>query len=180
MIIIGYPGIGKSHNAGVHPILIENEGSWLGYIDLESHNFWNEYENVDGFGHRGRDRDPKWFETYCKMAVDLSNQGYIVFVSSHAAVQKELRKYQNDIIVCYPSASLKREWLLRLRFRYICSNNWENDKSLKAYEHAVEQFDTDINALKNSGFPAIEITNMDYKLRNLIEEFIAKKEHWYD
>lgn len=185
MIIIGYPGIGKSSNSGIHPVMIENEGCWMGYIDLESHNFWNEYDNpYDAEHRRRRDRDPLWYETYCKIAKDLSNQGYRVFVSSHADVQKELRKYTDgDIIVCYPHESLKQSWLLKLRERYIQSN-WMNDtnvdKNLKALEAAVENFDRDVDAMRNSGFPTLEITDMNYDLRYLIEDFYNLREHWYE
>lgn len=70
MIIIGYPGIGKSTLAGKDHK----------FIDLESSNFKIEDE-----------RSEDWYKVYCKVAEDLSRQGYIVFVSSHLAVREALR-----------------------------------------------------------------------------------------
>lgn len=184
MIIIGYPGIGKSSNTGICETVCDGGTVSIGYIDLESHNFWNEYNNPYEPDRRRRDRDPLWYETYCKIAKDLSNQGYRVFVSSHADVQRELRKYTDgDIIICYPHESLKQSWLLKLRERYIQSN-WmdknDEDKNLKALEYVIENFDRDIDAMRHSGFPALEITDMDYQLRKLIEDFYSLREHWYE
>ena len=72
MVIVGYQGIGKS-------TLAKNRN---GFIDLESSNFF-----VNG------ERSPDWYIPYCEIALDLSKQGYDVFVSSHKVVRDELKKY---------------------------------------------------------------------------------------
>ena len=64
MIIIGFPGIGKS------TVSKTNDK----YIDLESSCF-------------DKDANKLWYKDYCKTAIDLSNQGYVVFVSSHDKVR---------------------------------------------------------------------------------------------
>ena len=91
MIIIGYPGIGKSTLAGQN-----------NYIDLESSNFWNKGKRPDD-----------WYIYYCNIALDLSRQGYVVFVSSHEAVRNRLKYAITDerIICIYPSLELKDEWI---------------------------------------------------------------------
>ena len=61
MIIIGFPGVGKSSVANP----THTSKRFTGYIDLESNNF----PKTDG-----------WEDTYCKVALDLSQQGYDVFV----------------------------------------------------------------------------------------------------
>ena len=76
MIIIGYQGIGKSTLAGKNKC-----------IDLESGNFWfydlETYQKV---------RHNDWYIPYCNIANHLSEQGYIVFTSSHEVVRNELKK----------------------------------------------------------------------------------------
>ena len=175
MIIIGYPGIGKSYNSGYDIV------KSTAYIDLESHNFWNEYDIPYDPNTRRRDRDPNWFETYCKLAIDLSNQGYRVFVSSHMSVQGQLRgSKKHDIIVCYPHESLKQKWILRLRERYLNCLDEDTEKNRRAIEAVIENFDRDIDAMRHSGFPTLEIMDMEYNLRELIEDFLNLKEHWYE
>lgn len=68
MIIVGYPCIGKSTYAVSHKYKA---------IDLESSNFI---------------KDGSWVESYCNVAIGLSEQGYDVFVSSHDDVRKQLLK----------------------------------------------------------------------------------------
>ena len=69
MIICGYPCIGKSTLAKTD----------LRFVDLESSNFKIPGDNTDA-----------WAERYCKVAIDLHHQGYVVFVSTHDVVLKHL------------------------------------------------------------------------------------------
>ena len=86
MIVIGYPGIGKS--------TLANRGHR--YIDLESNCFY-----IDG------ERDSRWFVPYCNIAEDLSRHGYIVFVSSHESVREHLRGSSENVVLAYPSIDLR-------------------------------------------------------------------------
>ena len=96
MIVIGYPCIGKSTYAVGHPYRA---------IDLESSNFV---------------KDDNWIESYCNVAIDLSRQGHVVFVSSHDAVRKQLLKSDYEyVFVIYPALDIKEEWLERLHERYL-------------------------------------------------------------
>jgi MoxR-like ATPase len=72
MIIIGYPGIGKT-------TLCKH---WHKYVDLDS----------SAFRYNDGTRDKRWAEIYCKVAIDLHNQGYVVFLSSHYEVRDILKK----------------------------------------------------------------------------------------
>ena len=67
MIIIGFPGIGKSSVTRAY----DGDTNTTSYIDLESSNFV---------------KDDNWVEEYCNLAIDLDLQGYNVFVSSHKEV----------------------------------------------------------------------------------------------
>ena len=66
MIIVGYPGIGKS-------TLCQHRENC---IDLESSCFDKS--------------NKKWYKDYCNVAVDLHKQGNIALVSNHESVYEEL------------------------------------------------------------------------------------------
>ena len=110
MIVVGYPGIGKSTLAGRD----------YKYIDLESENFW-----IDG------ERAEDWYKPYCKIAEHLSEQGYIVFVSSHEVVRQYLVENSRELVVLvYPSALLKSAWIDKLEQRYAKSGLEKDYKAL--------------------------------------------------
>lgn len=180
MIIIGYPGIGKSTLAeeydsadyaslkGVFPKSI---------IDLDSSIFHNEpvvTQNSCTIMLNGLESNDAWADQYCKVAESLSDQDHLVFVSSHEAVQKRLRKYAGPVGVICPSIKLKDKWLKKLRDRYTHQSTYaygtkeENDKNFAAYNRACEHYEADIKALKSNGFELIEITSMSYDLKKLI------------
>lgn len=96
MIICGYPCIGKSSMAKYSDKI----------IDLESSHF-----KVDG-----RD-NTNWEIGYCKMAHELSCQGYIVFTSTHGIVRSMFSKLRIPFTLCYPDLSLKEEWINRAEDR---------------------------------------------------------------
>lgn len=150
MIIIGYQGIGKSTLAGNN-----------NYIDLESGNFW----------HRGV-RPDNWYVFYCNIAEHLSAQGYNVLVSSHEVVRNRLRKYASEqLCVVYPSVELKNEWIDKLKRRY---ESTMLEKDYKAWMNAEDRYVDNINELKNSQMPCLEITDMNYSLAQLLSEYKAK------
>lgn len=144
MIIIGYQGIGKSTLASKN----------LKYIDLES-----SCMRVNG------ERADNWWEIYCNVAEELSCQGYIVFVSSHAVVRNRLKNSKEKIYVCYPSLELEDEWIRRLENRYY---NTELDKDYRAWKNAEECYASNIQDLEQSGFTPIIILNMKYKLKDIL------------
>lgn len=148
MIIVGYPCIGKSTYANSHGYNV---------IDLESSNFI---------------KDGSWVESYCNVAIDLSKQGHIVFVSSHDAVRKQLMKSDYEyIFAIYPALDVKEEWLERLHERYL---ETELDKDYRAWQRALNHYDEDVARLKEdaksfSGF--YEIGHDRYDLTVILDEF---------
>lgn len=146
MIIIGYQGIGKSTLA---------KDSWK-YIDLESGNFW-----ING------ERDEQWYKPYCNIANHLSAQGYTVFTSSHKEVREELKNSSEVVKIAFPALELKTDWLIRLTNRY---NESMLEKDYKALINASLYYEDNINDLMNEPFDKIVINNIDYNLRELIEE----------
>lgn len=120
MIVIGYQGIGKSTIAGR-----DNK-----FIDLESDNFW-----VDG------KRADDWYKPYCKIAEHLSQQGYIVFTSSHEVVRKQLEGSSEEVVIVYPSLDLKDEWIAKLEKRYEESGL---EKDYRALMNAKDRFEENI------------------------------------
>ena len=145
-IVVGYQGVGKStlayHNRDV--------------IDLESSNFF-----VDG------KRGEKWYIPYCNIARSLARQGYIVCVSSHEVVRKELERNPAERqVIVYPSLALKDAWIRSLRHRYEQTGSDKDFKALKNAEQCYEQNITDLS--NQEGFELIEITSMSYSLEDLL------------
>jgi len=151
MIIIGYPGIGKSTLARKDPR----------YIDL----------CPEDFIYNGS-RPEHWYVYYCNIAERLSKQGYIVFVASHETVRRHLSAYSREkLLAVYPSITLKNEWIAMLKKRYEVSRS---NKDERAYQRAKKEYLNDISALSLSGIRHVEIWKMDYNLAELIKDFISQ------
>ena len=149
MIVIGYQGIGKSTCAS----------KMDGIIDLESSNF-----KIDG------ERDENWHIIYCRIAVSLARQGYIVMVSSHECVRSELQKYDPDdkytVVMICPHYTLKDRWIQRLYSRYIQDFS---DKNYVAWKYAESHFTESIQSMSQGVvFSIIFLNSMDYDLGGLI------------
>lgn len=152
MIIIGYPGIGKTSLAG----------RYGQYIDLESCN-WN---NI------ALKKEPGWHISYCKVAEDLSRQGYKVFVSCHKEVQDYLVNSEEFVVLCYPALDLKDLWIGRLLYRY---EHDINNKNLMALENAINNYEKQIAALNDSLYQhKIVLNDLGYTLDTEIENYICK------
>lgn len=149
MIIIGYQGIGKSTLAGE-----TNK-----YIDLESSNF-NDFVT----GKKIED----WHIPYCKIAEDLSRQGYIVFTSCHKEVQEWLQDSEELVALCYPSLKLKEEWIRRLIDRY---ERTKLEKDFNALTTAIKYYSEHIEALERNNFfkHRIVLNDINYTLQNEID-----------
>ena len=150
MIIIGYPGIGKSTLAG----------RYKEYIDLESSN-WNNPDNT---------KPDNWWWSYGKVAEDLSRQGYRVFVSCHPQVQKYFEESNEYVMVCYPSLHMKDDWTLKL------ANRYEQDRSMKnlaALNNVDLFYDKQIRALDESTFKhKCVLKDINYTLDNEIDSVV--------
>ena len=148
MIVIGYQGIGKSSLAGRD----------RKFIDLESGNFW-----VDG------KRAEDWYKPYCQIAEHLSQQGYIVFTSSHEVVRKQLEGSREVVVIVYPSLKIKDMWIDKLENRY---HDTGLEKDYKALMNAKERFDENIRELAESNFNyKIELSRVDYDLEASLIHF---------
>ena len=146
MIVVGYPGIGKSTLTGRD----------YKYIDLESGNFW-----IDGR------RADDWYKPYCKIAEHLSAQGYIVFVSSHEVVRQYLVENSRELVVLvYPSIELKDVWIDKLEKRYIKSGL---EKDYKALMNAKYSYVENIRELQESCIEyKLEINKLSYDLESML------------
>ena len=150
MIIIGYPGIGKSTLAG----------RYKEYIDLESSN-WNNIDNT---------KPDNWWWSYGRVAEDLSRQGYRVFVSCHPQVQKYFEESTEYVMVCYPSLHMKDDWTLKLAQRY------KEDRSMKnlaALNNVDLFYDKQIKELNKSKFKhKCVLEDMNYTLDTEIDKVL--------
>lgn len=143
MIIIGYPGIGKT-----------NLGGRKNFIDLDSTLF----NNIDS-----------WYNLYCDVAESLSNQGFNVLVSSHKIIRKILKNRDVKVISIVPSISLKDEWLQMLKNRSDASN-LEKDQS--SYLLAKSNYDCDIVSIKNDFKNNYVIKDMNFSLEKIIYSMV--------
>lgn len=150
MIIIGFPGVGKSSVANQ----THTSKMFTGYIDLESNNF----PKTDG-----------WEDTYCKVALDLSQQGYDVFVSSHKQVRDYLAKFQDvdDIIEVFPEAHLYDMWIERLSKRY---DSTREEKHQKALDYMSENYYSAVADMENDNIERKIKLNEDSHIDDLDRE----------
>lgn len=158
MIIIGYPGIGKS-------TLVKNQDNNddYHYIDLENSRFWVQ-------GEYGRRRDPAWAEIYVKIAIDLESQGNDVFVSSHEEVRRALIKYASVeggpcVISICPAIELRDDWLGKLEDRFNKSGLKKDEDTLN---YVREHFTENILAMKNDPIDCYSIDDITYSLPEIL------------
>lgn len=161
MIIIGFPGIGKS-------TLAYNNDK---FVDLESSCF----KPVNN-------RNDDWVVDYCKLAELLSKNGSIVFVSSHKAVRDYIAKMRTDeLVACvFPSERIREQWVKKLEDRYVDSREsckisfYDLDKDYRAFIRARDHYDDDIRELySDDGIPyKWVITDINYNLEEEIYKLI--------
>ena len=143
MVIIGYPGVGKS---------TVSKGNYE-FIDYDSSRYTKE---------------PGWEEKYVKDILNYSKMGYIVFVSSHKRVQELLRlSKEEEIIVVYPSLQLREFWIDKLEERY---KKTEDAGDYRALKRCVSNYCEDILEMRALPFKKIEITEKDYDLESLLRK----------
>lgn len=161
VVIIGYQGIGKS--------TLSNEKNH--FIDLESSNFW-----ING------ERSDDWYKPYCKIAVDLASQHFVVFTSSHEPVRQYIKTLQHtDVPIIYmvPSLKLKDVWVDKLHERY---SRTSLNKDYKAYMNAKDRYTENIREIQADIIHGHVIEDIDYNLeeeitsafKNLNISFTAK------
>lgn len=164
MIVIGYPGIGKTST-------IEAKETICGkpVIDLESSNFW-----VTKPGTEERRRPDYWYKIYAQIAADLSRQGFVVFLSSHKDVREELKdkKYEDvQKLLAFPDITIKDEWVERLKNRF---DRFPNKKNEYALFRAQNYYDLDIrDMMSGSGGDCFFrlVLSSPYKLSEAITTF---------
>ena len=151
MIIVGYPGIGKSTLGGKHNCL-----------DLESSLFFDS----NGI------RPTKWYDYYYNIATSLSKQGYIVLTSTHTSIINKLNKFSNEkIVAIIPSPLLKDDWIKKLEKR---AKETKSDKDFRAFINSKDNFDSNISSLINNKMDKYIIKDMNYKLEDIIKEIVDK------
>lgn len=150
LIVLGYPGIGKSSIAG-----------WNNCIDLESSMF-HKMELGDF-----------WYKIYCQVAIDIADQGYTVLVSTHKevidyfkqALKRKVNSERVKVIIFAPPKTMKAEWVDRLNKRY---HEIPIPKNERALRRAENNWAGDLNMLNDSGITMYSPESMDYDLKNYI------------
>lgn len=177
MIIIGYPGVGKSTamnmystimrgnygfantNGGLRDRLIQNAFIPL---DLES-SFFHDKESTES-----------WVKRYCECAITLSISGYTVFTSAHKEVQEYFRihAYGQTIALCYPDRNIYEDWTILLKNR-MKSTAAKKDEA--AFLRCTEKFFVDIDEMKNDkAFDHIVVRGVsNYRLESSLEMFLT-------
>ena len=145
MIVVGYPGIGKSTLA-----------NQMSVIDLESSWF---------------KRLPDWSDFYVEMAAHLSKQHNVVMVSSHPEVIEKVILSDEKACMIYPSLKLENEWIKKVGERLLEN---PSQKNYRAYERAKKYFSSDIEDLQRYNIKKCEIDDINYCLKNIIDDIILK------
>ncbi len=171
MIVMGYQGIGKSTLARKNLRYVDLESSYFRFSGLDNCRVHSNNEKKENLVNGILDLVAEFekenlYEVYCNVAENLSRQGYTVFVSSHQPVRERLLKSEEYVIVCVPTLNLKDKWIERLRLRY---ENSGLEKDYKAYMNAKDCFTENVNEIMRSGFDVLEIEDMDYDLKKLLE-----------
>ena len=152
MIIIGFPGIGKSTLACNDYRFVDLESSYFKAPDI---------------------RNEDWVVEYCKLAEFLSKNGSIVFVSSHKAVRDYIAKMRtNELVSCiFPSKRIREQWIKKLEDRYMDSGL---DKDYRAFIRARDHYVDDIRELYAEDDIPYKwiITNINYNLEEEINKLI--------
>lgn len=159
-IVVGYQGIGKS--------TLARSGKGR-YIDLESSSFSvrdgmrDSYVKING-----------WEKIYCKIAEHLAEQGYTVFVSSHAEVRKILKESKCKVVAVVPHPDLGELWIEKLKKRYF---DTELEKDRRAWLNAKDRYRENVIEIMDDFYPleadATEqrvrvIDNMNYRLEDYV------------
>ena len=152
LIVIGYPGIGKS-------TVVKSSSAKI--IDFESSLFYINNK-----------RQSDWYKIYAKQATELAKQGYMVLVSSHKEVRDELAKYipdsAFDVVTIAPAYHLEKEWIEKLRDRNKADTS---PKNFVAYMNAIEHYHEQISDMaSDTRFSHIFINSMDYRLGKILSD----------
>ena len=147
-VISGFQGIGKS------TLTADN----LDMIDLESTCFDKNTSN--------------WYVAYCETAMNLAEQGYTVFISSHQVVRDYMRSrngFHNYFMIMF-HPDIKQYVLENLITRYETS---KLDKDFRALKNATLNFDSIVDKLvkeNEDGLLVYWITDKDYKLADIVAD----------
>ena len=152
LIVIGYPGIGKS-------TVVKSSSAKI--IDFESSLFYIDSK-----------RQHDWYKIYAKQATELAKQGYMVLVSSHKEVRDEFAKYipnsAFDIVTIAPAYHLEKEWGEKLRARNKANPTLKNSA---AYTNVIEHYRENISDMaSDTRFSHIFINSMDYRLGKILSD----------
>ena len=178
MIVVGFPGIGKtSISFGKN-----------NFVDLESSCF----NIVDPVTNK-KTKPNNWEKLYGSVAYDLAKQGKHVCVSNHNLVideildrkQKDSRLDEYPIVFVYPKKNLKDRWIERLTDRYNSSAQIDKDiadKNKAALDAVAANYDEWIDALERidpnnvttygNNVYKIPIVGVDYDLAAALKRFI--------
>ena len=163
MVILGFPAIGKSSYQKDQARFTAWEGPRC--IDLESSNFI---------------KKGPWYDSYANLAVDLSNQGYDVFCSTHKLVREALLKKKEDgeldkLFIIYPSITVYNAWLTRCKNRYYTTKLEKDSRSFARvqnfFQADVMELDEEVKAGK---YTDAYVIDGPYSLNRIIGEFRKK------
>lgn len=110
---------------------------------------------------------PNWQIPYCQMAIWLSQQGYVVFTSSHKEVREMLKDCGEYCIAIVPTKELKKQWIERLYDRYEKSGL---EKDRNAYLNAVDRYEANLAEIEEDIADTFLIDSMDYDLQRIVSK----------
>ena len=153
MIVLGYHGVGEASCC--------NDEFGLIYLD----------DSVMD------DSSDDWVERYCKLAADLSFQGYNVIISCRKSVREYISKHiiENEgnifkdtvIVSIFPHENLKEDWIAMLKD---IADKTKLAKDISAVSRAEMFYDEEINDLRHCGIPFHVLTSTKTSLSILMKK----------
>lgn len=146
MILSAYPTMGKTTLTSKR----------IDIIDLESSCFDKS--------------NPNWYIDYCKTALDLEKQGYIVFVSSHKPVQEYMIEHAKKYFMLMYDISLKDYVIEKCVERYYQTGS---EKDFRAMERIRNNFEKDwYDIIHNDHLNSISVYAKDYVLEEIVDKIV--------
>lgn len=175
MIYIGYPCISKTILTNYADNIIELDFSY--FMTETSSSILVINANAESTNYNK-------YENYCKLAIDLNNQGFNVFINFSKQIIQYLSDYYKEqgrsiynFCLVYPAEDLYADWSKKALEKYL---SYGTNKNKKELNNILENYKRDTSDLEllcfTERYNYIKITGMDYSLETRIKDISSNPE----